>query len=50
MSKPEAILGIMLAPKYIDQASLALTEDRPGRLVLHETINEGADYIIQQMA
>jgi hypothetical protein len=48
LSMPEAILGVMLAPKFIDQASPALTEDeprRPGRLVLHEVINEGANYI-----
>jgi hypothetical protein len=50
LSIPEAILGVMLAPKYIDQASPDLTEDeprRPGLLVLHEVIghNEGADYI-----
>jgi hypothetical protein len=48
LSMPEAILGVMLAPKFIDEDSPALTEDeprRPGRLVLHEVINEGANYI-----
>jgi hypothetical protein len=48
LSMPEAILGVMLAPKFIDQASPVLKEDeprRPGRLVLHEVINEGANYI-----
>jgi hypothetical protein len=48
LSMPEAILGVMLAPKFIDQASPVLKDDeprRPGRLVLHEVINKGANYI-----